>query len=167
MDESDRSLGRFPSLEELYRLHVGRAEALARALTHDPFLAQDIAHEAFVRVTGRLGHIRSPDAFGSYLRRTVVNMCSHHFRSQALERERDQRVRPPSEMRPEDVEVRDELWEAIAQLPYRQRASVVLRFYEDLTEEQTGEILRCSDRAVNSLVSRAMVSLRQQIRSER
>lgn len=53
------------------------------------------------------------------------------------------------------------MWTAIRALPYRQRAAVVLRFYEDLSEQQTGQVLRCSSRAVNALVSRAMATLRE------
>ena len=60
-------------------------------------------------------------------------------------------------------EYRHDLWIAIQALPYRQRVAVVLRFYEDLSEAETGAILRCSVRAVNSLVSRAMVTLRAEM----
>jgi DNA-directed RNA polymerase specialized sigma24 family protein len=43
---------------------------------------------------------------------------------------------------------------------------VVLRYYEDLSEEQTADAMRCSPRAVNALVSRAMAALRQRIQKE-
>ena len=55
------------------------------------------------------------------------------------------------------------MWAAIVALPYRQRAAIVLRFYEDLSERQAGAILRCSPRAVNALVSRAMATLRMEM----
>jgi len=48
-------------------------------------------------------------------------------------------------------------------LPDRQRAAIVLRFYEDLTERETAEVMRCSTGAVNPLVSRAMVTLRDEV----
>jgi RNA polymerase sigma factor (sigma-70 family) len=64
-------------------------------------------------------------------------------------------------------EERDALWAAILALPYRQRAAIVLRFYEDMSERQTGAILRCSARAVNALVSRAMTALRSTMEEDR
>jgi RNA polymerase sigma factor (sigma-70 family) len=156
------------SMGALYLRSVGRAEALARALTGDPHLAQDVAHDAFIRVAGRFGHLRRPDAFDSYLRTAVVNMCRSHFRRALIERRVLQRVGAADEASPARLsEERDELWAAILGLPYRQRAAVVLRFYEDLSEAQTGAVLRCSERAVNALVSRAMATLRREIEEER
>jgi RNA polymerase sigma factor (sigma-70 family) len=62
---------------------------------------------------------------------------------------------------------RDELRAAPSALPARQRAAVVLRYYADLSEHQTGDALGCSAAAVRSMVARAMDSLRERIpRSE-
>ncbi|HZD17266.1 MAG TPA: sigma factor-like helix-turn-helix DNA-binding protein, partial [Actinomycetota bacterium] len=60
----------------------------------------------------------------------------------------------------------EELWRAVLELPRRQRAAVVLRFYEDLSERETAEILRCSTAAAKSLVARAMEGLRQRVRRD-
>jgi len=157
------------TLGALYVRTVGRAEALARALTGDPHLAKDLAHDAFIRTAGRFRHLRSPDAFDSYLRTAVVNLCRSHFRRAVVERRVLQRVgaRGSEPVPAPATEERDAMWAAILTLPYRQRAAVVLRFYEDLSEQQAGEVLRCSPRAVNALVSRAMAALRQGIEEER
>jgi RNA polymerase sigma factor (sigma-70 family) len=153
--------GARPSLEELYERHVGRAVALARVLTGDPHLAEDVAHEAFLRVAGRFGRLREPASFEAYLCRAVVNLCRGRFRRLRVERAYLRSRRASDVAKTEYVpEERDRVWSAILRLPYRQRAAIVLRYYEDLSEERTGEILRCSARAVNALVSRAMVSLR-------
>jgi RNA polymerase sigma-70 factor (sigma-E family) len=155
------------SLEELYERHVGRAISLARLLTGDPHLAEDVAHDAFVRVAGRFGVLRDPASFETYLQRTVVNLCRARFRRLRVERAFLRHGVPspvaPSPYSPED---RDEIWSAILRLPYRQRAAVVLRYYEDLSEERVGDTLHCSTRAVNALVSRAMASLRAQLAKE-
>jgi RNA polymerase sigma factor (sigma-70 family) len=63
----------------------------------------------------------------------------------------------------EDGSDRDELRRALRALPERQRAAIVLRFYEDLSERETADVMRCSVRAVNSLVVRAMATLRAQM----
>jgi RNA polymerase sigma factor (sigma-70 family) len=55
------------------------------------------------------------------------------------------------------------MWHAILGLPPRQRAAIVLRYYEDLSESQSAEVLRCSVGALNQLVARAMANLRSSI----
>jgi RNA polymerase sigma-70 factor (ECF subfamily) len=155
-------------LGSLYEEHVGRAIALATLLTGDRFVAEDIAHDAFLRVAGRFGDLRDPRAFGPYLRTTVVNLC--HSRVRRLERERTiLRRQPDADVIEADTSAddRDQLWSHIKGLPYRQRAALVLRYWDDLSEGQIGEVMRCSPRAVNALLSRAKESLRDSIgRSE-
>jgi RNA polymerase sigma-70 factor (sigma-E family) len=158
---------RRPSLEDLYARHVGRAVGLARLLTADHSGAEDIAHDAFIRVAGRFGHLRDEGAFEAYYRRAVVNLCRARFRRARVERAYLRRS--PAPIAPEPApspEERDHLWSAVRELPERQRAAVVLRFYEDLSEEQTAQVMRCSSRAVNSLVSRALAHLRTLIPKE-
>jgi DNA-directed RNA polymerase specialized sigma24 family protein len=62
-----------------------------------------------------------------------------------------------------DLGVRDELWEALGKLPYRQRAAIVLRFYEDLSEEQTARVLGCAVGTVKSSVSRGLQQMREEM----
>ena len=69
-------------------------------------------------------------------------------------------------MPPSRAEDQDVLWRALRELPHRQRAAVVLRYYEDQSEEQVADTMRCSPRAVNALVSRAMATLRARIHNE-
>jgi RNA polymerase sigma factor (sigma-70 family) len=87
-ERAERQAGR---LEELYERHAADAVRLAYLVTSDRELARDIAQDAFVRVAGRFRHLRYPDAFDAYLRRTVVNLCLSHFRHQRVEREYVQR----------------------------------------------------------------------------
>ncbi len=124
--------------------------------------------EAFVRVAGRFRHLRVPDAFDAYLRRTIVNLSTSQLRRTKLERAYVARrgVEPAIAPEPSDPAARDELWRALHTLPDRQRAAIVLRFYEDLSEQRSAEILRCSTGALNQLVVRGMAALRQQIGDE-
>jgi RNA polymerase sigma factor (sigma-70 family) len=55
---------------------------------------------------------------------------------------------------------------ALLSLPERQRAAIVLRFYEDLTEQETADTLRCRPGTVRSLVSRGMAALRTDLRED-
>ena len=107
-------------LAGLYEEHVGRAVALATLLTGDRAIAEDIAHDAFLRVAGRFRDLRDPGAFGPYLRTTVVNMC--RARARRLDRERVLlRSQPRSDAVEPDTraEDRDEAWRFIEALPYR------------------------------------------------
>jgi RNA polymerase sigma-70 factor (sigma-E family) len=155
-------------LAMLYERHVPRAVALARLLTDDDHLAEDIAHDAFIRAAGSFAKLRRPEAFDAYLRKAVVNTCRAGWRRARVEREwlRRQTVSESAERPPFDPDERTVLWRAIANLPWRQRAAVVLRYYEDLPHEQIGELLRCSTGAVESLLSRAMSTLRKLIDRE-
>ena len=156
-------------LDDLYVRHRRGAVRVASLITGDADLAQDIAHDAFLRSVGRFRHLRQPEAFEAYLRRAVVNACTSHFRRRKVEIAyvRGQvAARLPAFDGP-DHERRDELRVALSALPARQRAAVVLRYYADLSEHQAGEALGCSDAAVRSMVARAMETLRERIpRSE-
>jgi RNA polymerase sigma-70 factor (sigma-E family) len=158
------------ALEELYVRHAPEAARLAFLLTHDAAAAEDIAQEAFIKVAGRFHHLRSLGAFDAYLRRTVVNLCLSHHRKNVVARsyvEREHsRLRGEPIADPPDVESRDEVRSALAALPDRQRAAVVLRFYGDLSEQQVADALGCSVSAARSLVFRAMGTLRELIESE-
>jgi RNA polymerase sigma factor (sigma-70 family) len=155
-------------LAALYEQHVGRAVALATLLTGDRQVAEDIAHDAFLRAAGRFRDLRDPRAFGPYLRTTVVNLCRGRVRRLERERRFLHRHAQQEAVDPDhSAEDRDQLWSAIGRLPYRQRAAVVLRYWDDLSEAQIGEVLKCSPRAVNALLSRARDALRDGIgRSE-
>ena len=152
-------------LGELYAVHAAGATRLAYLLTGDRGVAEDLVQEAFVRIAGRLGHLRDPSAFQAYLRRTVINLSRMHFRKQKTERtylEREANLRPP-EGEQRDVAASEAMRAALLRLPERQRAAIVLRFYEDLSDSATGQVMRCPSGTVRSLVSRGMETLRREV----
>jgi RNA polymerase sigma-70 factor (sigma-E family) len=158
-------------LGELYLQHADAAVRLAYLLTRDHALAEDLVQEAFVRLAGRLVHLRDPGAFDAYLRRTVVNLSHSYFRRKKVERAYLDRARGATGTRMADPtdrapEVSEALWRALGTLSERQRAALVLRFYEDLPERQVAEILNCRPGTVKSLVSRGLETLRIEIRGE-
>jgi RNA polymerase sigma-70 factor (sigma-E family) len=149
-------------LAELYERHAGAAVGLAYLLTGDRSLAEDLVQEAFVRVAGRFRHLRDSGAFEGYLRRTVVNLFTSQLRRRRLERAylKREATRPSASHEDPDVASRDELWRAVQRLPERQRAAVVLRYYEDLSEREVATTMRCSNAAAKSLIQRGMQTLR-------
>jgi len=152
---------------DLYLAHASAAFRVAYLITGDRALAEDLTHEAFIKVVGRFQDLRDRAAFQAYFRRAVVNLAHSHFRRARLERDylRAETVsaRPSVEELPEP---RDDLRQALLGLPVRQRAAIVLRFYEDLSEYQTADAMGTSPEAVKALVSRGMKSLRKQVTYE-
>jgi RNA polymerase sigma-70 factor (sigma-E family) len=167
VDEAGMASAR--GLAELYERHAPAAVRLAFLITGDRERSRDIAQDAFARVAGRFRHLRFPDAFDAYLRRTVVNLCASRFRHERVEREylerEGARMRDAASELP-DVGLRDELSQALRMLPVRQRAAVVLRYYEDLGEEGVANALGCSVPAARSLLVRGMKTLRTIVEDE-
>ena len=158
--------GNTSRIAELYALHAPRAGRIAYLLTGDPQLAEDLAQEAFVRLMGRLGSIRDDALIAAYLRRSILNLARKHWRKLGTERGyvRSGGAGPAfdGETQP-DLDGRDELWRALGRLPYRQRAAIVLRFYEDLSERETARVLGCAVGTVKSSVSRGLQRMREEM----
>src|SRR5436309_13850486 len=162
-DEDTAPAGR---LDELYRRHAPDAARLAYLITGDRALAEDLVQDAFVRMVGRYRDLRNPDAFAAYLRRTVVNLSNSHFRRLRVERAYVAREgMRPAPAAPE-LGAREEMWQALLRLPERQRTAIILRYYEDLSESETADAMRCPKGTVKSLVSRGIERLRQEMKRD-
>ena len=156
-------------LEALYLRHGPEALRLAYLLTGDRELSEDIAQEAFVRVARRLSGLRRAGSFQWYLRRTVVNLVNSHLRRRRVERAHLKRLvssAAAAGVGTPDVVTRQAVRGAIGQLPARQRAVVVLRYYEDLTDQQIASVLDCPVGSVKSSLHRAAAILRQHLGQE-
>ena len=150
-------------LEDLYARNATGAIRLAYLLTGDRGLAEDLVQDAFVRLTGRLLHVRNPGGFHAYLRATVINLARAHHRRMRVERRLLERRTANATSTLPDVSEREALRQALLALPIRQRTALVLRFYEDLSEAETAEVMRCRPGTVKSLVSRGKEALRSTI----
>jgi RNA polymerase sigma-70 factor (sigma-E family) len=150
-------------LEELYRAHAPDALRLAYLLTGDRLLAEDLTQDAFVRVFGRFRDLRNRDAFWWYLRRTIVNLSRSHFRRRRVERAWLERQHPHEAHIDPDVDERERLRAALLTLRPEQRAAIVLRYFEDLSEADTAQALGVAVGTVKSMVSRGMERLRKEL----
>ncbi len=132
---------------------------LAVLLTGREDMGEDLVQEAFTRAAERLPMLDA-DAVRPYLRATIMNLWRNRRRRLSLEsRFRDEPL-PPEDL---DFEERDALWAAIRRLPPRRRACLVLRYFEDLTEQDTSALLGCSVGTVKSQTSKALARLRQEL----
>ncbi len=146
---------------ELYQRHLPRAIALAYLLTGNSAVAEDLAQEAFLRAASRFPQIRDQNSFPAYLRRTVLNLWKNSLRRQRREQAYLARQNPRTlEDEPVDLAARYAVRAALLRLSPRQRAAVVLRYYEDLPERQIAELLGCRPGTVKSLLARGLDSLR-------
>ena len=158
--EGGRSVAGPEPFDQFFRSSYAGAVRLAHLLTGDRWGAEDIAQEAYTRLHPRFAGLDNPEA---YLRVSVVNAAQSFHRRRGRERTRLQRVAPP----PGSAEAVDggvrELLDAIDHLPYRQKAVVVLRYYEDLSEAEIATVLGCRPGTVKSLASRALAHLSKEI----
>jgi RNA polymerase sigma-70 factor (sigma-E family) len=155
-------------LAVLYAEHAPEAVRLAYLLAGDRAQAEDLVQDAFVRLAGRFLDLRDPQGFGHYLRRTIVNLNNSWWRRKKVERaylEREMQ-RPVADAPGHDLVERVVLWQSLQRLNARQRTAIVLRFYQDLSEEQTAEAMGVPRGTVKSLVSRGLEAMRGQIRGE-
>jgi RNA polymerase sigma factor (sigma-70 family) len=148
----------------LYRANVGRARALAVALSGDPMLAEDVVHEAFIRCAARRSALRDPAAFGTYLAQSVINTLNSHYRRLRAEQRSLARLaaQPARAVSGEPaIGEREELLAALASLPVRQRTAVAARYLLDWSEAQTAQALGCRVGTVKALTSRGLRRLRE------
>ncbi|WP_165492196.1 SigE family RNA polymerase sigma factor [Egibacter rhizosphaerae] len=152
----------------IFAAHHDEAVRLAYLICGDQDRAEDAVADAMVKVwrAWQRGRIDNPRA---YLRRAVVNQVNSRFRRLALERrEAERRVGDDRGPRDPDTQVvdRDEIFEALQQLPSRQRTAIVLRYYEDLPEREAADLMGCSVGTVKSAVSRGLERLRSMVGEE-
>lgn len=151
--------------EEEYREFVGsRAASLHRTaylLCGDWHLANDLVQETFVQTFRHWRRVQRADNQNAYVKRILVNEFNTHWR-------RYGRLPVPAHAdRPEvavpdvsdEVVNRADLLRALLTLPARQRATVVLRYLEGMSERETAAVMRCSEGTVKSQTARALNTL--------
>ena len=134
----------------------------AYLLTGDVHSAEDLVQSALAKVYGRWDHIRAVESPDAYVRKVIVNEHTSWWRRTWRHRERTDseliRILDPAAAPAASHD--SDLWAHVRSLAPQQRAAVVLRYYEDLSEAQTAEILGCSVGTVKSHTSRAINTLR-------
>jgi RNA polymerase sigma-70 factor (sigma-E family) len=155
-------MARPPSDADYTELVVASWPALYRTaylLLGDRAEAEDLVQTALAKTYASWGRVRDLDAAHGYARTTLVNTASSWFRKKSWRNERPTEVLPEAGHEP-DPSDRPAVIGALAQLPPRQRAVVVLRYYEDLTVAQTASALGVTEGTVKSQTSDALARLR-------
>lgn len=139
-----------------------RLVGLVGAYCGDADLAEEIAQEALARACRDWKKVRSLSSPEAWVCRVAFNLTHSFFRRKAIERRVQQRVAREGRNRPEsvvDVELRD----ALDQLPGRQRAVLLLRYYLGLSVQEAAEALQCPEGTVKSLTHKAIARLRADV----
>jgi RNA polymerase sigma factor (sigma-70 family) len=148
-------------MEMAYLSHGQSLYRLASSLTGEVAAAEDLFHDAFVRVFSRPRQIPD-DEIEYYLRRTIVNLARTRWRRQRIESKLKGGA-VASRINADGL-VPDSVWESILRLPIRQRAAVIMHHYEDRSENEVGASLGCSASAARSLIHRGMTAIRRELK---
>lgn len=137
----------------------------ARSLTSNPSDAEDLLQTALTKTYLAWERIEDHRALDGYVRRALLNTRTSQWRKRRVDEYAVEELPEPDPVPgPDPAEqqaVRDAMWRAVVRLPPRQRAMVVLRYYEDLSEAATAQVLGVSVGTVKSAVSRALAKLRE------
>ncbi|MER0246423.1 SigE family RNA polymerase sigma factor [Streptomyces sp. 796.1] len=162
---STASTAGFPSFTSYVRERGPVLLRTARSLTANPSDAEDLLQTALTKTYLAWERIEDHRALDGYVRRALVNTRTSQWRKRKVDEFSCEELPEPDPVpAPDPAEqqvLRDAMWRAVVRLPDRQRAMVVLRYYEDLSEAQTAEVLGVSIGTVKSAVSRALGKLRE------
>lgn len=145
---------------------VARSPALLRVaylLTGDRGLAEDLLQTSLAKTYVAWPRIRDGQAVEAYVH-TVMTRTAISWKRRNRVREEPVRDVPDwTAAREQQPGGSDDLWADLQALPHRQRAVLVLRYYEDLSEAQIAEVLGCSRGTVKSQASRGLAALRRRL----
>jgi RNA polymerase sigma factor (sigma-70 family) len=155
MDHAD------PALAELCRTLWPRLVGLLSLHTGDGVLAEDLAQEALARACRDWRHVRTLDAPDAWVVRVGLNLASSHYRRAAVMRRAQHKLDRSTDAAPEaDVAGALAVRAALAALPARERAALLLRYFEQRSVRDTAEVMQCPEGTVKRLTSNALARLR-------
>jgi RNA polymerase sigma-70 factor (sigma-E family) len=151
----------------LYSAHYRPLVRLSALLLGDYAVAEEVVQDAFVAMHGKWGRLRDPEKAAAYLRQAVVNRSRSALRRRVVE----DRHRAPADAAAPSAEYaalntleRETVMTALRALPQRQRETLVLRYYVDLSEADIAAAMGISQGAVKSHSSRGIAALRSTLR---
>lgn len=158
----------------LYAEHAVGLIRLAFVMLGDPAAAEDAVQEAFIGVYRHWDRLTDPASALPYARSAVLNRCRNALRQRSRLARREN---AEAQLRAAEVfasaeatvlitEQHRHVYAAISRLPRRQREAIVLRFYLDLSQEETARVMRVSVGTVKSATSRAITALGRMLRED-
>ena len=154
------------AVTRLFAAHYRQLVRLAALLMGDNSAAEEVVQDAYVRLHQRWWRLREPDRALGYLRTSVVNGARSALRHRGVAQRYTAGLRPPPDVPSAESQHLDSvqnatLLAAMRRLPARQRETLVLRYYADLSEAEIAEAMGISRGAVKSHAARGIATLRQ------
>jgi len=168
--------GDFGGLEYLMKVYQVKATRAAFLITRDKARAEDVVQEVFLRIFQRSHRFDDNRPFEPYLMRSVINSALNACRdeknsislegnAETVERLISQAVSVESQT--EYSQLKSEIMNVLGQLPPRQRAAIVQRYYLDMSEKEMALALDIAPGTVKWLLNSARTALRDLIKKER
>ena len=164
---------------ELHREHYARMWSSVQRILNNPVVADDVVQEAFIKAHRDIARFAGQSQLGTWLYRIAVNQALDTIRKkQRTERwlsflsplaEEDKPTMPEGEVAPsastglENAELRDVIFAAMAELTPEHRAVVQLRLVDEMSLEETAQLLKCKPGTVNSRLHYACEHLRRKL----
>lgn len=145
------------SFDDVYGAELRRIVALAALLVRSQDVAEELAHDAFLRLFERFDHVDNPEGF---LRTVVVRLCLTWLKRRSTEQRLIQRIGVDE---PSGMPEVDETWAALGRLDPDRRTVLVLRYYEHLRHSEIAGLLGCPTSTVRSRARRALQDLRKEL----
>jgi RNA polymerase sigma-70 factor (sigma-E family) len=150
------------------REHTPALVRTAYLLTGNAHAAEELVQDTLVRLYPKWDKVAEAELPLAYVRRALTNGFINHQRRASRREYAYEDV--PDRLDERDafgqLADRDEIWARLGTLPERQRAALVLRFFEDLSDEESAAALDCRLGTVRSLISRGLAALREQMGRE-
>jgi RNA polymerase sigma-70 factor (sigma-E family) len=150
------------------REHTPALVRTAYLLTGNAHAAEELVQDTLVRLYPKWDKVEMAEMPLAYVRRALTNGFINLQRRASRREFAFEDVPERLDFRDAYGQVadRDEIWSRLGTLPERQRAALVLRFFEDLSDEESAEALDCRVGTVRSLISRGLSALREQMGRE-
>jgi RNA polymerase sigma-70 factor (sigma-E family) len=130
----------------------------------DAAVGEELAQETLARVWARWPRVRHLQSPAGWAHRVGINLARSHLRRRLVARRARARLGVDIEaLHEHDREAALDVRRAVAGLPPRQRAALVLRYYTDLSVDETADVLGCAPGTVKSLTHKALATLRQRL----
>ncbi len=148
---------------EILRENQAMVFSIAYHFLHDRSAAEELAQDVFLQLYKCFGELESPEHVTNWLRRVTSNRCVDAWRRRRLMPRigLDQVPEPQDPARPTDPLLSRKLRELVASLPEKWRALVILRYQEDMDNEEIAKVLEIPVGTVKSQLSRALDFLRE------
>jgi RNA polymerase sigma-70 factor (sigma-E family) len=159
------------AVTRLYEAHALGMIRLAHIMLGDRQSAEDVVQEAFCGLYRRWSHLSDPGSAVHYVRSAVLNRCRSVLRRRTVSHATRGLAGPAepalsAESAVLTREERDEIMRAVRRLPPRQREALVLRYYLDLSAEETATTMGISPSSVRSATHRALASLGRMLQEQ-